>query len=185
MTSVNNTLVQFDSPAGPGLPYPFVALTPMAAPNDDGTRVSIGGARGVQNNLPIDGASYQSNFFGEQRGSTRIPFTFGADTIRELQIITNAYDAQYGNAAGAIINAVSKSGSNEFAGFRPWPSSGPSAGGQDPAGALRPARHHQYRSGPHPRISPRTSATSPSAARSSRTSSTSSSGVETSTTPRT
>jgi hypothetical protein len=94
----------------------LVALTPMAAPNDDGTRVSVGGARGIQNNLTIDGASYQSNFFGEQRGSTRIPFTFGADTIRELQVITNAYDAQYGNAAGAVINAVSKSGTNDFTG---------------------------------------------------------------------
>lgn len=94
----------------------LVNLTPMSAPNDDGTRVSVGGARGIQNNLTIDGASYQSNFFGEQRGSTRIPFTFGADTIRELQIITNAYDAQYGNAAGAVINAVSKTGTNEFSG---------------------------------------------------------------------
>ena len=94
----------------------LVNLTPMSAPNDDGTRVSIGGARGIQNNLTIDGASYQSNFFGEQRGSTRIPFTFGADTIKELQIITNAYDAQYGNAAGAVINAVSKTGTNEFGG---------------------------------------------------------------------
>lgn len=94
----------------------LVNLTPMSAPNDDGTRVSVGGARGIQNNLTIDGASYQSNFFGEQRGSTRIPFTFGADTIRELQIITNAYDAQYGNAAGAVINAVSKTGTNTFTG---------------------------------------------------------------------
>jgi hypothetical protein len=94
----------------------LVNLTPMSAPNDDGTRVSVGGARGIQNNLTIDGASYQSNFFGEQRGSTRIPFTFGADTIKELQIITNAYDAQYGNAAGAVINAVSKTGTNDFTG---------------------------------------------------------------------
>jgi len=94
----------------------LVNLTPMSAPNDDGTRVSVGGARGIQNNLTIDGASYQSSFFGEQRGSTRIPFTFGADTIKELQIITNAYDAQYGNAAGAVINAVSKTGTNEFSG---------------------------------------------------------------------
>ncbi len=94
----------------------LVNLTPMSAPNDDGTRVSVGGARGIQNNLTIDGASYQSNFFGEQRGSTRIPFTFGADTIKELQIITNAYDAQYGNAAGAVINTVSKTGTNEFSG---------------------------------------------------------------------
>jgi hypothetical protein len=93
----------------------LVNLTPGAAPTDVGT-VSMEGARGIQNNLTIDGASYNSNFFGEQRGSTRIPFTFGADTIKELQIITNAYDAQYGNAAGAVVNAVTKTGTNEFSG---------------------------------------------------------------------
>lgn len=101
----------------------LVNLTPGAAPTDNGT-VSMDGARGIQNNLTIDGASYNSNFFGEQRGSTRIPFAFGADTIKELQIITNAYDAQYGNAAGAVVNAVTKTGTNEFSGsflaqFRP------------------------------------------------------------------
>ncbi len=115
MTSVNDTLVQSVPLQGRDFTY-LVALTPMAAPDFDNGRISVGGARGIQNNLQIDGASYQSNFFGEQRGSTRIPFTFGADTIRELQIITNGYDAQYGNAAGAIINAVTKSGTNEFAG---------------------------------------------------------------------
>jgi hypothetical protein len=93
----------------------LVQLTPGAAPTDAGT-TSMGGARGIQNNLTIDGASYNSGFFGEQRGSTRIPFTFGADTIKELQIITNAYDAQYGNASGAVINAVTKTGTNEFGG---------------------------------------------------------------------
>lgn len=123
MTSVNDTLVQSIPLQGRDFTY-LVALTPMAAPDPDNGRISVGGARGIQNNLQIDGASYQSNFFGEQRGSTRIPFTFGADTIRELQIITNGYDAQYGNAAGAIINAVTKGGSNEFGGsalaqFRP------------------------------------------------------------------
>ncbi|HEX7552143.1 MAG TPA: hypothetical protein VF378_01210, partial [Geothrix sp.] len=93
----------------------LVQLTPGAAPTDVGTTF-MEGARGIQNNLTIDGASYNSGFVGEQRGSTRIPFTFGADTIKELQIITNAYDAQYGNAAGAVISAVTKSGTNEFGG---------------------------------------------------------------------
>jgi hypothetical protein len=102
----------------------LVSLSPGTVYDPDNNRVSVEGARGIQNNLTIDGASYQSNFFGEQRGSTRIPFAFGADTIRELQIITNAFDAQYGNAAGAIINAVSKTGGNEItasvlAQFRP------------------------------------------------------------------
>ena len=90
-------------------------LTPGATDAQD-NRVSMDGARGIQNNLTIDGASFNSSFFGEQRGSTRIPFAFGADTIKELQVISNAYDAQYGNAAGAVINAVSKTGTNEFSG---------------------------------------------------------------------
>ncbi|MBL0313564.1 MAG: TonB-dependent receptor [Holophagaceae bacterium] len=94
----------------------LVNLTPGTAFDPDNNRVSVEGARGIQNNLTIDGASYNSNFFGEQRGSTRIPFAFGADTIKELQIITNAFDAQYGNAAGAIINAISKTGTNDFSG---------------------------------------------------------------------
>ncbi|HEX4846175.1 MAG TPA: TonB-dependent receptor, partial [Geothrix sp.] len=90
-------------------------LTPGATDAQD-NRVSMDGARGIQNNLTIDGASFNSSFFGEQRGSTRIPFAFGADTIKELQVISNAYDAQYGNAAGAVINAVSKTGTNTFSG---------------------------------------------------------------------
>ena len=91
-------------------------LTPGATTAVDQGRLSVGGGRGIMNNLTIDGASYNSNFFGEQRGSTRIPFAFGIDTIKELQIITDAYDAQYGNAAGGVINAVSKTGGNEFTG---------------------------------------------------------------------
>ncbi len=91
-------------------------LTPGATTAADQNRLSVEGGRGIFNNLTIDGASYNSNFFGEQRGSTRIPFAFGIDTIKELQIITDAYDAQYGNAAGGVINAVSKTGTNEFTG---------------------------------------------------------------------
>ena len=94
----------------------LVNLTPGTVYDADSNRVSVEGARGIQNNLSIDGASYNSNFFGEQRGSTRIPFAFGADTIQELQIIRNSYDAQYGNASGAVINAISKSGTNTFSG---------------------------------------------------------------------
>ena len=115
VTAVDSKLVE-SIPLSGGRDFTaLVALTPGATPQDNGT-VSMEGGRGIQNNLTIDGASYQSNFFGEQRGSTRIPFAFGADTIKELQIITNAFDAQYGNAAGAVINAVSKTGTNELSG---------------------------------------------------------------------
>ncbi len=73
------------------------------------------GGRQIFNGIQIDGANNNSGFFGEQRGAAYQPFTFGLDTIRELQIITNGYDAQYGSA-GATVNAITKGGTNEFAG---------------------------------------------------------------------
>ncbi len=101
----------------------LVKMTPGAVTGDQGRQL-MEGARGIMNNLTIDGASFNSNFYGEQRGSTTIPFAFGLDTIRELQIVQDAYDPQYGDAAGGVINAVSKTGTNELTGsalvqFRP------------------------------------------------------------------
>lgn len=95
----------------------LVRLTPgaVAGPGNP-PRLMVEGARQIMNNLQIDGASNNSGFFGEQRGGAIIPFVFGADTIKEIQVITNGYDAQYGNAAGAVINAITKSGTNEFGG---------------------------------------------------------------------
>ncbi len=102
----------------------LVQLTPGAAVGGTSYYTSVEGARGIQNNLQIDGASYNSKFNSEQRGGTRIPFSFGQDSIKELQVITNSFDAQYGDAVGAVINAVTKTGTNEIAGmafvlFRP------------------------------------------------------------------
>lgn len=97
----------------------FVLLAPGVVEAAAG-RVAGEGTYGIMNNLQIDGASYNSTFFGEQRGSTRIPFTFSQETIKEFNVISNGYSAQYGNAAGLIINAVTKSGSNEFHGGAHW-----------------------------------------------------------------
>ena len=102
----------------------LVQLTPGAAVGGTSYYTSVEGARGIQNNLQIDGASYNSKFNSEQRGGTRIPFSFGQDSIKELQVITNSFDAQYGDSVGAVINAVTKTGTNDLAGmafmlFRP------------------------------------------------------------------
>ncbi|BBB31674.1 hypothetical protein TTHT_0020 [Thermotomaculum hydrothermale] len=97
----------------------FVLLTPGVV-EAAGDRVAGEGTRGIMNNLQIDGAGYNSTFFGEQRGSTRIPFTFSQETIKEFNVIQNGYSAQYGDAAGLIINAVTKSGSNELKGSAWW-----------------------------------------------------------------
>ena len=95
----------------------LVQLTPGAATGGTSYYTSVEGARGIQNNLQIDGASFNSKFNSEQRGGTRIPFSFGQDSIKELQVITNSFDAQYGDAVGAVVNAVTKTGTNEPGGM--------------------------------------------------------------------
>ncbi len=91
----------------------LVVLTPGATSDDSG-RVHLSGQRGIGNSFNVDGADSNSSFFGEQRGGTRPPFTFSQGAIQEFQVITSSYNAQYGNATGGIINAITKSGTNQF-----------------------------------------------------------------------
>ena len=100
----------------------FVLLTPGAVSADSGTDQQGGrsginiGARGIQNSFNIDGSNDQSSFFGEERGGTRPPFTFSQAAIQEMQVIRSSYNLEY-SAGGGIINAITKSGTNDFHGL--------------------------------------------------------------------
>ena len=78
-----------------------------------GDKLSVAGARGNQNIFMLDGVS-NSDLSGNPQGATG-GFA-GAETIKEFQIITNNYSAEYRSQAGAIISAVTKSGTNNFRG---------------------------------------------------------------------
>ncbi|MDP2497006.1 MAG: TonB-dependent receptor [Candidatus Palauibacterales bacterium] len=81
-----------------------------------GGQFSIGGARTSGTNIQIDGADANNSFFSENRGSSRVPFTFSLESIQEFQVITNGFDVEYGRFSGGVVNAVTKSGGNEFEG---------------------------------------------------------------------
>ena len=68
------------------------------------------------NNVQIDGADDNQVFYGEERGRTRAGYSTAQVAIREFQINTGVYSAEFGRAVGGVINSVTKSGSNQFHG---------------------------------------------------------------------
>jgi len=97
----------------------FLNLSPLVSPQPQvgtGGQFSIAGARTSGTNIQVDGADANNIFFGENRGSSRTPFTFSLESVREFQLITNGYDVEYGNYQGGVMNAVTKGGTNRFEG---------------------------------------------------------------------
>ena len=95
----------------------FVALTPQVS--SAGPGLSGGGANNRFNNIQIDGAT-ESDLFG--LGSTGQPGgqaqgkSIGIESVKEYQVLLTPFDVRQGNFAGLLVNAVTKSGTNEFHG---------------------------------------------------------------------
>jgi hypothetical protein len=85
-----------------------LTLAPGAA--QDAVGFSFGGATGPENNFLIDGANTTSPSFG------LIGTNFSLEFVKETEIITGGYNAEYGRATGGVVNVITKSGSNEFHG---------------------------------------------------------------------
>ena len=97
----------------------FVLTTPGVVRDSRGGDISFAGQRGTLNSLVIDGADNNNTFFGQtlgRTGSGRAPYQFSQDAVQEFQVNRNAYSAEYGRAGGAVINVVTKSGTNDFHG---------------------------------------------------------------------
>jgi outer membrane receptor protein involved in Fe transport len=97
----------------------FVLTTPGVVKDVRAGDISFAGQRGTLNSLVIDGANNDNTFFGQtlgRTGSGRAPYQFSQDAVKEFQVNSNAYSAEYGRAGGAVINVVTKSGTNELTG---------------------------------------------------------------------
>lgn len=78
-----------------------------------GDKMVVNGARGTQNLFLLDGVP-NGDLSGNPQGVSGV--MNGSETIKELQIVTNNYSAEYKSAVGAIVSAVTKSGTNTLHG---------------------------------------------------------------------
>lgn len=79
-----------------------------------GVQLSISGNRPQQNNYRIDGISI--NDPGNGGPGSVLGTNSGVDAIAEFSVLTTGYSTEYGRASGGIINATTKSGTNQFHG---------------------------------------------------------------------
>jgi hypothetical protein len=78
--------------------------------------LAYGGIRGTQTSYLVDGADNNNSFFGQARGRYRAPYQFSNEVVQEFRVSTNSYGAELGRAGGAVVNVVTKSGSNRLHG---------------------------------------------------------------------
>jgi hypothetical protein len=94
----------------------FALLTPGVVPDGSFGLLSFRGISGLLNNNTVDGGDNNQAFFSEEKGRTRISYSIGQASIKEFQVNTSNFSAEYGRAAGGVVNAVSKSGTNDIHG---------------------------------------------------------------------
>jgi hypothetical protein len=92
----------------------FVTLTPTVQVDTQRGQLSFAGQRGINSNVSIDGADYNQPFFGGIRGGERSnnAFTIPQESIQEFQVVAAGYSAEFGRSTGGMVNAITKSGTN-------------------------------------------------------------------------
>jgi len=79
-----------------------------------GMTLTISGNRPNQNNYRLDGISV--NDYSNSAPGSVLGQNLGVDAIQEFSVLTSNYSAEYGKTSGGVVNAITKSGTNQFHG---------------------------------------------------------------------
>lgn len=80
----------------------------------NGIAIAISGGRPTDNAFRIDGMIVNDYANGGPGSSLRV--NLGVDAIQEFSVLTTNYSAEYGRGSGGIVNAITKSGTNQIHG---------------------------------------------------------------------
>ncbi len=122
---------------------PGVTPDPRSLTSSTNGDLSFGGIRGFQNTTLVDGLDYNNAFFSQARGRYRAPYQFSTEVVQEFRVSTNSYGAEQGRSGGAVINVVTKSGSNHVHGTGFYYLRDSSFGAADPFLTFKPHNRQQ------------------------------------------
>jgi hypothetical protein len=98
----------------------FALNTPnvvTASPTSGRTTINLGGMKGIDTNITVDGADFNNTFFGSATGQPEVPyFVVSQEAVQEFQVLANGYSAEFGRSGGGFLNVVTKSGTNDIQG---------------------------------------------------------------------
>ncbi|HEX8815729.1 MAG TPA: TonB-dependent receptor [Terriglobales bacterium] len=95
---------------------PGVTQDPRGLTMGSNGDLAFGGIRGFQTSYLVDGADNNNAFFAQATGRYRAPYQFSNEVVQEFRVSSNTYGAELGRAGGAVVNVVTKSGSNQLHG---------------------------------------------------------------------
>lgn len=91
-------------------------LAPTAAPDTQTGAIGVNGLSSIWNQTTVDGLTTTSAFAAQDNPRTRAAFSLSQSSVREFQVNVANYSAQYGRAAGAVINTVTHRGNSALHG---------------------------------------------------------------------
>ena len=121
----------------------FVLLAPGVSRDGRFGNLSYRGQSGSFNNYMIEGNDDNQAYYAEPRGRTRIASNISAAAIQEFQVATGGFLAEFGRASGGGINAVVRSGGNDFHGEAFYFFQNQSLVARDPLAAREPDSERQ------------------------------------------
>jgi len=124
----------------------YSALKSLNTSTSDGNTFSVAGRRTSENLFLLNGVEYM--------GSSQLAVTpggvsgslLGIDAVREFNVLTDTYSAEYGKRAGAQVSIVTQSGTNQFHGsiFEFLRNSALDSPGPFDRGTVPPFRRNQF-----------------------------------------
>jgi hypothetical protein len=95
---------------------PNLAQDPRSLTSASNGDLAYGGIRGVYSSYLVDGGDNNNAFFAQARGRYRAPYQFSNEVVQEFRVSSNTYGAEMGRAGGAVVNVITRSGSNHLHG---------------------------------------------------------------------